>query len=128
MLEGHSKTIRTFRQIVSSNELPISVVDQYIPVVNYVDKRRIEIVARGGIMRDVVNLDNMDDDERDHFEAWQHHNHMTDNRQVSNCIDDLNVNIGFDHDWCNIHSNVERNTTNGPEKLIQYTMKLLMGL
>ena len=107
--------------MILRNELPTSVVAQYIPVVKYADKRRIEFVARGGIMQDVVNLDNMDNDERDHFEAWQYNNHiMTDNRQISDCIDNLNVNIGLDHDWYNSPSNVEISMTNKPKKWMQY--------
>ena len=71
----------------------------------------------------VVNLDNMDNDERDHFEAWQYNNHiMTDNRQISDCIDNLNVNIGLDHDWYNSPSNVEISMTNKPKKWMQYAV------
>ena len=121
-LKVHSKTIQTFHQMVSINELPTSVVAQYIPAVNYTNKRRIEILAQGGITQDVLNLDNIDDDERDHFLAWLHHNHMTDNRKISYYIDNLNVDIGLDHDWCKIPSNVERNLSNEPEKWIQYAV------
>ena len=63
-----------------SNELQTSIIAQYILAVNYIDKRQIEIVARGGITQDVVNLDNIDNDEIDHFKAWQYNNHMTDIR------------------------------------------------
>ena len=80
LLNNRIDTIRAFDRMVSNNELPTSVVAQYILVMNYTDKRWNEIVAQGGITQDVVNLDNMDNDERDHFEAYQHHNHMTDNR------------------------------------------------
>ena len=38
-------------------------------------------------------------DKREQSEEWQHHNHMTVNRHISDCIDDLNVDIGLDHDW-----------------------------
>ena len=64
----------------------------------------------------------MNNDKRYHFEVWQHHNHMADNSQISDCIDDLNVDIGLDHDWCNSPSNVEINLTNEPEKSIQYAV------
>ena len=55
--------------MVLGNKLPTSVVT-YILAVKYADKRRIETVARGVITQDVLNLDNMNDDERDHSEAW----------------------------------------------------------
>ena len=96
--------------------MPTFVIARYILAVKYTDKRQIEIVSWGGITQDVGNLNNMGDDKRDHFEARQYHNHVTDNRQISNCIDNLNVYIGLDHDWCNSASNVERNTTNEPDK------------
>ena len=99
LLLDHSKTIWTFHQMVPSNELPTSIIVQYILAINYTDKRRNKIVAWGDITQDDVNLDNMDNDRRDHFEVWQHHNHMTDNRQMSNCIGNLNVDNGLDHDW-----------------------------
>ena len=81
MLKDHSKTIWTFHQMVFSNELPTSVIAQYILGINCTDKGQIEIVVRGGIRQYVVNLDNVYDDKRNYFEAWEHHNHMTDNRQ-----------------------------------------------
>ena len=70
LLKDHGKTIWTFHQMVSSNELPTYVVTQYILAINCTNKQRIEIVAQGGITQDTLNLDNMDDDERDHFETW----------------------------------------------------------
>ena len=51
-LEDHSKTIRTFHQMVLSNELSTSVVAQYILAIKYADKRRIEVVAQAGITQD----------------------------------------------------------------------------
>ena len=49
LLEDRRKSIRAFNEMVSNNELPTYVDAQYILAVNYIDKRRIKIVARGGI-------------------------------------------------------------------------------
>ena len=94
------------------------MVAQYTLAINHTEQRRIEIIAWGQITQDVVNIDNMDADEKERFGEWQHHNEMKDRGYISDCINNLNVDIGFDHDWCKRAYGVNRDTTRATEKWI----------
>ena len=69
LINNRTDTIQAFHGMVSNNEVPTSVVVQYILVVTCTDKRRIENVARGRITQDIINLDTMDNDEGQRFDA-----------------------------------------------------------
>lgn len=99
LLRDKRRTKRMFHTMVEEHEFPSAVIAQYICAVKYTQQRRIEIIARGGITQDIINVDNLDDDERDLFEEWQHHNNRTDHQRKQDLLDVLNVSVGHDKDW-----------------------------
>jgi len=80
LLKDKEKTKQEFKRMIDALELPSSVIAQYICAIKYSNKKRIEIIARGGISQQNTNLANMDDDERELFEEWQHLSERSDDK------------------------------------------------
>jgi len=98
-LKDKEKTKQVFKTMIDKGELPSSVIAQYICAIKYSNKKRIEIIARGGITQEIRNLDHLDDDERELFEEWQHACERSDNKGNDRLLERLNVSMGLDKNW-----------------------------
>ena len=63
LFQDKEKTKRMFHSMVQNKKFPSAVIGQYICAIKYADKRQIEILARGGITQDIINMHGMDDDD-----------------------------------------------------------------
>ena len=99
LLKDKEKTKQEFKRMIDALELPSSVIAQYICAIKYSNKKRIEIIARGGISQQNTNLANMDDDERELFEEWQHLSERPDDKVNDDLLKRLNVSLGLENDW-----------------------------
>ena len=64
-----------------------------------IQKKRIEIIARGGISQQNTNIANMYDDERELFEEWQHLSERSDDKVNDDLLKRLNVSLDLENDW-----------------------------
>lgn len=98
LLRSKSKTIRKFNRMIDNQQLPSSVVSQYICAMKYKNQKKLEMIAAKGTEQP-FNLENMDEEDRERYIAHQHVSHYQDNRILNNEIDGMTVDIGTHFDW-----------------------------
>ena len=93
------KTIVIFKQMLHDRVVPTSVLTEYMRAVRYAQEKRIELVAKQGVIQADVNLDELDQDEADQHLSWIHSSQFTDSKVNPNLTEDMTVDIGLNHDW-----------------------------
>ena len=84
--------------MIDKQELPTSVVLQYICAMKYKNRKKLEMIASKGTEQP-FNLDDMDEEDRERYIAHQHVSHFSDNKVLNNEINGMIVDIGTDIDW-----------------------------
>ena len=92
------KTIVIFKQMLHDRVVPTSVLTEYMRAVRYAQEKRIELVAKQGVIQADVNLDELDQDEADQHLSWIHSSQFTDSKVNPNLTEDMTVDIGLNHD------------------------------
>ena len=98
LLNNRDKTIRKFKRMIDKNQLPSSVVSQYICAMKYKNQTKLEMLASKGTEQP-FNLQDMDEEDRERYIAHQHVSHFSDNKVLNNEINGMTVDIGTDIDW-----------------------------
>lgn len=119
LFSSEKKTIRKFKQMIDRQQLPSSVVTQYICAMKYTKQKKLEMLASQGTEQP-FDLDNMDDEERDMCIAHQHASHFSDNKFHDREIDGLTVDIGTDVDWTERTFKAPRRTCMHGEDWVDY--------
>lgn len=120
LLKDKMKTIEAFHTMIVNKQVPSSVIAQYTCAVKYANQKKLEIIAKQGLMHRPVDLDAMDPRERDRHLAWQQYSHFTDNKHLDDMIEGQTVDIGKDHDWSvNAYDN-NRNVIMDGKDYIEY--------
>ena len=110
LLKNKERTIRKFKRMIDKQELPTSVVSQYICAMKYKNKKKLEMIASKGTEQP-FNLEDMDEEDRERYIAHQHVSHFSDNKVLNNEINGMIVDIGTDIDWMASTFNEDRETT-----------------
>ena len=98
LLQSKSKTIRKFNRMIDNQQLPSSVVAQFICAMKYKTQKKLEMIAKKGTEQP-FNLENMTDEDREQYIAHQHVSHYQDNRIHNNEVDGMTCDIGTHFDW-----------------------------
>ena len=114
------KTIDEFKQMLNNRSVPTCVWTEYLRAVRYAHERRIEVVAKQGVLQADANFDELDQDEADQHFNWIHSNHFTDGMRTA-MISKQVVDIGIEHDWLEGFHNGGREITSEGE---DYTTRL----
>eukprot|EP00985_Skeletonema_marinoi_P032699 scaffold39417_cov496-Skeletonema_marinoi.AAC.1 len=69
-MRNKAKTIDTFKQMLHNRTVPTNVWTENMRAVRYAQEKRIELVAKQGVIQADVNLDELDDDEKDQHLSW----------------------------------------------------------
>lgn len=96
---NQKKTIDTFKQMLHDRTVPTNVWTEYMRAVRYAQERRIELVAKQGVIQADVNIDELDKDEADQHLSWLHSSQFTDAKSNPILSEDKVVDIGLNHDW-----------------------------
>ena len=108
-------TINIFKQMLQNREVPSSVITEYTRAVKYATEKRLEIVAKQGVIEGDVNMDEMDDDEKEQHMSYMAANQFTDGPPPVFMGDQV-VDIGDKHDWSQTSFTGRRDiTTDGSE-------------
>jgi len=89
----------TFKQMLHDRTVPTNVWTEYMRAVRYAQERRIELVAKQGVIQADVNIDELDKDEADQHLSWLHSSQFTDAKSNPILSEDKVVDIGLNHDW-----------------------------
>jgi hypothetical protein len=114
------KTIDTFKQMLQNRTVPTCVWTEYLRAVRYAQERRIEVVAKQGVLTADANFDELDQDEADQHLNWMHSSQFTDGMR-SAMLQNQTVDIGLDHDWSEGFHEGERDVSVAGE---EYTKQL----
>lgn len=98
-MRNKAKTIDTFKQMLHNRTVPTNVWTEYMRAVRYAQEKRIELVAKQGVIQADVNLDELDDDEKDQHLSWIQSSQFTFGRSDPVLDGNNTVDIGLDHDW-----------------------------
>ena len=90
LLNNKDKTIRKFKRMTDKNQLPSSVVSQYICAMKYKNKTKLEMLAAKGTEQ-LFNLQDMDEEDREQYIAHQHVSYFSDNKVLHNEINGMTV-------------------------------------
>ena len=120
-LRDRLRTINTFKLMLQNRQVPTSVWTEYQRAVRYAQEKRIECVARKGTIQADVNIDELDDDEKDQHLNYLHSNQLTDKRVDELLLGGKKIDIGLNHDWSKSSFDGERDVTIPGE---EYTVQL----
>ena len=98
-MRNKATTIETFKQMLHNRTVPTSVTTEYMRAVRYAQEKRIELVAKTGVIQADVNMDELDNDEKDQYLSYLHSNQFTFGRTEPVLNGDNVVDIGLEHDW-----------------------------
>ena len=93
------KTIETFKKMLDNRTVPTSVQTEYMRAVRYSQEKRIEVVAKQGVLQGEVDIDELDQDDADQHLAWRAASQFTDGIAPPVLTNDRIVDIGLEHDW-----------------------------
>jgi len=105
-------TIDTFRRMLEEKQVPSNVWTEYMRAVRYAQEKRIEVIAKQGVLDADVDLDEVDHEDAEQYLQWQNSTFLDDGRRKSDFLrKGEKVDIGIDYDWSVSSFAGERDTT-----------------
>eukprot|EP00985_Skeletonema_marinoi_P024519 scaffold17107_cov172-Skeletonema_marinoi.AAC.1 len=106
------KTIDTFKRMLEEKRVPTNVWTEYMRAVRYSQEKRIEVIAKQGVLDADVDMDDLDHNDAEQYLQWKNSSFF-DNRIGG---DEMmkggeKVDIGIDYDWSVSSFKGERDTT-----------------
>jgi len=106
------KTIDTFKRMLEEKRVPTNVWTEYMRAVRYSQEKRIEVIAKQGVLDADVDMDDLDHNDAEQYLQWKNSSFF-DNRVGG---DEMmkggeKVDIGIDYDWSVSSFKGERDTT-----------------
>jgi hypothetical protein len=124
LLKNKQNTINEFLRMIDAKEVPTSVQAQYLTALKYATRKikRLEVLVKEGVNHPNIEDKNNDEEINKRITGWIHGSHLTDNKLLSNSINNVTVDIGKDKDWSITNYDQMRKTTiDGKEYLTQIT-------
>jgi hypothetical protein len=90
LLKNRQNTINEFLRMIDAKEVPTSVQAQYLTAVKYATnkKKRLKVLVKEGVNQ------NNDEDTNERITGWLHWSHLTNNKLLSDSINNVMVDIG----------------------------------
>ncbi len=105
-------TIDTFRRMLEEKQVPSNVWTEYMRAVRYAQEKRIEVIAKQGVLETDVDLDEVDHEDAEQYLQWQNSTFLDDGRRKTDFLGvGEKVDIGADYDWSVSSFAGERDTT-----------------
>jgi len=92
-------TIDTFKRMLEEKRVPSNVWTEYMRAVMYAQEKRIEVIAKQGVLEADVEMDELDQEETDQYLHWKNSAFLDDGRGRNDHSTGVTVDIGTDHDW-----------------------------
>ena len=90
LLKDRDKIIRKFKRMIEKKEVHSFVSAQYLCAMKQYAQRKIEMITTKGAQQ-LINMDNLDDDERDQAIIFCHLSHFSDNKHSNNSIEEMTL-------------------------------------
>eukprot|EP00985_Skeletonema_marinoi_P013483 scaffold6703_cov152-Skeletonema_marinoi.AAC.1 len=104
-------TINTFKKMLEDKDVPTNVWTEYMRAVRYAQERRIEVVAKQGVLDADVDLDELDHHDAEQYLQWKNSTFLDDGRNGQDSLKGEKVDRGIDYDWSVSSFKGERDTT-----------------
>ena len=104
-------TINTFKKMLEDKDVPTNVWTEYMRAVRYAQEKRIEVVAKQGVLDADVDLDELDHHDAEQYLQWKNSTFLDDGRNGQDSLKGEKVDRGIDHDWSVSSFERERDTT-----------------
>ncbi len=87
--------------MIDAKEVPISVRAQYLTALKYATSKtkRLEVLVKDRVDHPDIEDKNNDEETNERITGWLHESHLTDNKLLSNSINNVTVDIGKNKDW-----------------------------
>jgi hypothetical protein len=87
--------------VIDAKEVPTSVQAQYLTVLKYATNKtkRLEVLVKEGLNHPDIEDKNNDEETNERITGWLHGSHLTDDKLLSNSINNVTVDIGKNKDW-----------------------------
>ncbi len=124
LLKNKQNTINEFLQMIDAKEVPTSVRAQYLTAVKFSTnkKKRLEVLVKEGVNHPNIEDKNNDEETNKRITEWLHGSHLTDNKLLSDSINNVMVDIGKNKDWSiTNYKQMRQITIDGKEYLTQIT-------
>ena len=115
LLKNRKKTVRTFQRMVDNQQLPSSVIAQYICAMKYKHQKKLEIISKDGTSQ-TIDISKLSERQKEEYIAHQHLSHFSDNKPHKRVLDGMVVDIGEKLDWTQMRFNGERDIAIDGEK------------
>lgn len=92
-------TIEEFKRMLESREVPTYVWNEYNRAVFYSQQRRIELVAKTGVIQGDVNMEDLSPEEADQHLNYLHSSQFTATMTDPLLVKNNTVDVGLNHDW-----------------------------
>jgi len=92
-------TINTFKMMLEEKKVPVNVWTQYMRAVKYAQEKRIELIAKQGVLDADVELDELDHYDAEQYLQWKNSTFFDDGRNGEDTLKGEKVDRGIDHDW-----------------------------
>jgi hypothetical protein len=110
--------------MIDTKEGPTSVQAQYLTALKYDTNKtkRLEVLVKEGVNHPDIEDKNNDEETHERIIGWLHGSHLTDNKLLSNSINNVMVDIGKNKDWSiTDYEQMRQTTIDRKEYLTQIT-------
>ena len=104
-------TIDEFKTMLEEKKVPSNVWTEYMRAVRYAQEKRIEVIAKQGVLDADVDLDELDQHDADQYLQWKNSAFLDDGRNVDDILKGEKVDRGTEYDWSMSSFAGERDTT-----------------
>ena len=87
--------------MIDAKEVPTSVQAQYLTAQKYATNKtkRLEVLVKEGVNHPDIEDKNNDEETNERITGWLHGSHLTNNKLLSDSINNVMVDIGKNKDW-----------------------------
>jgi hypothetical protein len=110
--------------MIDAKEVPTSVQAQYLTALQYATQKikRLEVLVKEGVNHPDIEDKNNDEETNERITGWLHGSHLTDNKLLSDSINNVTVDISKNKDWSiTDYDQMRKTTIDGKEYLTQIT-------
>jgi hypothetical protein len=110
--------------MINAKEVPTSVRAQYLTALKYVTNKtkRLEVLVKEGVNHPNIEDKNNNEETNERITGWLHGIHLTDNKLLTDSINNVMVDIGKNKDWSiTDYEQTHQTTIDGKEYLTQIT-------
>ncbi len=108
--------------MIDAKEVPISVRAQYLTALKYATNKtqRLEVLVKDGVNHPDIEDKNNYEETNERITGWLHGSHLTDNKLLSDGINNVTVDIGKNKDWSiTDYEQMHQTTIDGKDYLTQ---------